>query len=197
MLRLSPAIRYPSPVRLNLGSGSSKLHGFINVDLYDPTADVKADLLDTLPWPDESVDEIVLSHVIEHLPYSVTGQYKECTNSFLQECFRIMGPRAVMWIETPDIEYHAKKIAETGEIDYQGMVSLNGEYFRPWDKDRYADWDYVAGARHINSFTYKRLERICQEVGFDVVRQLRSGSFYPFEWNLSVKLTKITVSNLS
>jgi predicted SAM-dependent methyltransferase len=51
-------------MKLNLGGGSLKISGFLNLDLCEG-ADVKFDLYNTLPYPDGSVEEIVAIHVIE------------------------------------------------------------------------------------------------------------------------------------
>ena len=57
-------------MRLNLGSGSQPLSGFKNVDKNRraPGIDLVCDL-DRHPWPfrDESADEIVMTHCLEHL----------------------------------------------------------------------------------------------------------------------------------
>lgn len=50
--------------KLNLGGGSLRFDGFVNIDLSD-TADLKHDLRTPLPYKDESVDEIIAVHVIE------------------------------------------------------------------------------------------------------------------------------------
>ena len=58
-----------APLKLNLGSGSTKMDGFTGVDAFpDSGADVIHDLL-VYPWPwdDDSVDEIHASHFLEHL----------------------------------------------------------------------------------------------------------------------------------
>ena len=57
-------------MKLNLGSGAMPLDGYINVD--KSRSALKVDLaydLDNIPWPfeNESVDEIVMSHCLEHL----------------------------------------------------------------------------------------------------------------------------------
>ena len=55
-------------VKLNLGCGGSRVEGYINVDLYSEARDLQCDL-SKFPYPfkDNSADEIVMSHVIEHL----------------------------------------------------------------------------------------------------------------------------------
>ena len=57
-------------MRLNLGSGQHPQPGYINVDKFG-SPDVRADLEQfPWPWPDSSVREIVLTHVLEHLGQS-------------------------------------------------------------------------------------------------------------------------------
>lgn len=54
-------------LRLDLGCGPNKKAGFIGVDTIKFTGiDVVTDLNQTWPWPDNSVEEIHCSHVIEH-----------------------------------------------------------------------------------------------------------------------------------
>lgn len=82
-------------IRLDLGCGRNKQIGFTGVDFYEPDADVKLDLF-TFPWPfeDNSVDEIVSSHFIEHIPARLRWP-------FFEECWRIMKVGAPMKIVVP------------------------------------------------------------------------------------------------
>ena len=69
-------------MKLNLGCGLNAMPGYVNVDCNSLA---KADQLHDLevfpwPWPDSSVDEVVLNHVLEHLgavPAVFIGVFKE------------------------------------------------------------------------------------------------------------------------
>jgi predicted SAM-dependent methyltransferase len=56
-----------SGLRLNLGCGMRRLDGFVNVDKFGEP-ELRHDL-ETFPWPwpDDSVVEVLLNHVLEHL----------------------------------------------------------------------------------------------------------------------------------
>lgn len=83
-------------MKLNLGCGNKKMEGYVNVDLYgDP--DVRVDL-EQFPWPwaDNSVDEIQLVHVLEHL-----GETKTVFISVMKELYRVCKDGAKINIEVP------------------------------------------------------------------------------------------------
>lgn len=146
---------------LNLGSGDSKIPGFISVDLYDSQADVQADICD-LPFPDQSVSEIVAYQVVEHIPYQKSVK-------MFAEMYRVLKPGGKATLETPDVDVICRKILEEGIKD-KWMYSLVGEYYRPWDKDRYEDWENVAAAIHRNPWNEQRVREICEPIGFKVER---------------------------
>jgi SAM-dependent methyltransferase len=87
-------------IKVNMGSGRQLLDGFINVDLYDKEFTIgegeylKSDVR-KIPLPDESVDYILASQVIEHL---VLGDIF----STLQEWMRILKKGGRMVITAPD-----------------------------------------------------------------------------------------------
>lgn len=145
--------------KLNLGSGDSKFPGFISVDLYDDAADVKADICD-LPFEDESVDEIVAYQVIEHIPYQKSEQ-------MFKEMYRVLEPGGTVTLETPDVLFIAKDIVKNG-ISEKWIHSLVGEYYRPWDKERYDDWENCAAAIHRNPWDLRRIKEVCEPLGFSV-----------------------------
>ncbi len=80
--------------RLNLGCGADILDGYVNVDLVRlDGVDVVHDM-NVQPWPFEenSFDEIVANHVLEHLD-DVIGA--------LREIWRVSKPGGIIKIRTP------------------------------------------------------------------------------------------------
>lgn len=167
-------------VKLNLGCGDNLLEGYINVDKYDKAADVQADITE-LPYEDNSVDKVVAYQVIEHVPYNLNDK-------LFAEIYRVLKPAGTAILETPDIDVVAVKILQEGITD-QWRHNLVGEYYRPWDKDRYDDWEHHAGSIHRNPFNFALIERYASNAGFKSVTK-REPDFYPCEENLSVELVK-------
>lgn len=84
-------------LKLNLGCGRSCMPGWVNVDARPlPGVDVVADLercrTQPLPFPDDAADELLLSHVIEHI---------DDTLGVMQELHRIARPGAIATIRCP------------------------------------------------------------------------------------------------
>jgi SAM-dependent methyltransferase len=81
-------------MKINFGSGERAMQGFINVDWQaGPTTDVVHDLnVFPYPWPDNSVEDIEMSHCLEHLdkPFAV-----------MKELHRIMAPGGRLHIQVP------------------------------------------------------------------------------------------------
>lgn len=87
----------PSPgLRLNLGCGAKRLAGYLNVDRYG-NPELKHNL-ETFPWPweDNSVVEIKLTHVLEHL-----GRDFDTYLRIFQEIYRICQGGAIVEITVP------------------------------------------------------------------------------------------------
>jgi len=85
-------------MRLNLGCGDAHLDGFLNVDKEVGCNPDKVQDLETFPWDfeDDSVDHIVLNHVLEHL-----GQTSETYLSIMKELYRICKGGAKIDIKVP------------------------------------------------------------------------------------------------
>lgn len=167
-------------MRLNLGAGDTKFDGYISVDKYDKAADVQADITE-LPYKDNSVESIIAYQVIEHIPYDKTEQ-------MFAEMYRVLKPGGEAYIECPDIEYAAVEIAMSGDIEDKWLRHIWGEYYRPWDTKRYPDALDHAGSKHVTGFTFNRLKRLVEPLGFKIEKNPNKHLDVPE--NLSVVLTK-------
>jgi hypothetical protein len=87
-----------SGLKLNLGCGLKKIAGFVNVDKFpECEPDLVVDL-EQFPWPFEtnSVTEIHLIHVLEHL-----GAHIDTFKNIIQELYRICRNDAEIHIHVP------------------------------------------------------------------------------------------------
>lgn len=83
-------------LKLNLACGEVVLKGWVNLD-SDPRVEgvVDCDLLGTLPFDDDSVDEILTSHFLEHLRLRTEAV------PFLRECQRVLRPGGIQQVQDP------------------------------------------------------------------------------------------------
>ncbi len=79
--------------KINIGSGKDRRVGFINLDI-DPEVkpDITRDIEKGLPFDDNSVDEIVCSHTLEHI---------RDLSFVLREFYRVSKPGAKIKITVP------------------------------------------------------------------------------------------------
>lgn len=90
-------------MKLNLGCGNRikpTSEGWVNVDKFqnaDGTVDFLTDLEDERwPWGDNSIDEVFMSHVLEHL-----GETSENFINIMQELYRVCKDKAIIKIIVP------------------------------------------------------------------------------------------------
>jgi ubiquinone/menaquinone biosynthesis C-methylase UbiE len=109
-------------IRLHIGCGIVILPGYINCDMYNPKAELKCDAL-KLPFPDNSVVEILAVHIIEHFHFHDTF-------NALKEWYRVLKVGGKLRIETPDLLATCIKFVNSNEQD---RVDLYGQFFAiPW-----------------------------------------------------------------
>ena len=83
-------------MKLNIGCGNYCLDEWVNLDIkkHDPKTNVLADAR-SLPFKDESFDEIYSSHLIEHFGFQETF-------GVLKEWKRVLREGGKLVVETPD-----------------------------------------------------------------------------------------------
>ena len=115
------------PVKLNIGSGGRPLKGFINIDCDPNVSDVDC-LLDItpvqpwhdktfpytgcLPWGDNTVDEIIAWHILEHFSY-------HHADLVVRDWVRVLKPGGRIEIAFPDLDSLA-----------QGLIDKTTSYLR-------------------------------------------------------------------
>lgn len=132
---------YPGTINLNIGSGSYVIEGFKSLDIlsenYYPDESVfhderiKYDIRkDTIPFGNETVDNIYISHVIEHIE---TQHVKK----FLTESLRVLKPKGVLRIATPD----AKFLYYVSQFENDYWTWRHGSMWN--DKFYTTNWDII------------------------------------------------------
>jgi SAM-dependent methyltransferase len=88
-------------VKLNLGCGDKILEGYVNVDVAPARAgrqpDVICDLHQLAPFKDDSADEVLAVHVVEHF-------WRWEVVDVLREWSRVLKPGAPMILECPNLQ---------------------------------------------------------------------------------------------
>lgn len=94
-------------MKLNVGCGLNILKGYVNIDKVKTTPETVVKDILNLDYPDNSVEEIYMRHVIEHF-------FEDDIKKLLKNCYRMLQPGGKLVIETPDfdriVEAWTKKI---------------------------------------------------------------------------------------
>mgnify|MGYP000914503847 CR=1 FL=1 len=88
-------------LKLNVGCGSVKFPGWVNIDI-EPNADLVVDLRNGLPLKDNTADFIYNEHFIEHLSF-------EDGEKAVKEFYRVLKGGGVLRIATPELNYIIEK----------------------------------------------------------------------------------------
>jgi predicted SAM-dependent methyltransferase len=141
-------------MKLNLGSGSIYKDGYINIDLYADKVDLKYDLRETLPYEDNSIDEIYASHIIEHFTRQEWKKIKK-------DWYRVLKIGGIMEIRCPDLETCMRAFLENKE----------GKKWTWWILTIYGGQeDYGLGQEHKNGFTLDKLIKDLEEENFKILK---------------------------
>jgi predicted SAM-dependent methyltransferase len=134
--------------RLNLGCGSDYREGYVNVDRVTGKADVIVEL-DSPPYPfaDNSMDEVLLCHVLEHV---------HDVRAVLDEIWRLMRPQGQLLIHVPHFShFQALTHPEHRHAFHYNSLAM----FTPEGREHYTDrqWRIELAQLH---FRWRLLERL-------------------------------------
>lgn len=131
-------------MKLNMGCGFNKLDGYLNVDREascKPNQIVDFESL-PWPWPDNSFDEVLAFHTLEHL-----GEKSAVYLGIMKELWRVLKPNGLLKIAVPHFRHenyfhdptHVRMITPIGlamfdqmrnqqDIDAKGQETKLGIY---------------------------------------------------------------------
>jgi predicted SAM-dependent methyltransferase len=146
-------------LKLHLGCGNKIKEDYVNIDLYSHLADIKLDITDLKYFEKNSVDEIFMNAVFEHI-------YTFEQMPALQEWLRILKPEGKLIINsTPDFE-----IAVDAYLK-KDKGNLN-EFFDISELSRYIFGQYFAedklGGIHKDLFTKVKMKELLEKSGFEI-----------------------------
>lgn len=148
-------------LKLHLGCGDEYQDDYINVDFYipeDKKVDARFDIL-SIPYPDNSVDEIKAFHVIEHFDFFEVQK-------LLKEWNRVLKPGGKLYLETPDF-------LSTCAAFVQGS-----EEFRVFLYNQFFGHNWFPGGAHKFLFTETQLRVNLDWAGFRHVVRVAPASKY-------------------
>jgi len=128
----------PDMLKLNLGCGRDTRSGWVNIDLRPgPGVDMVMDLSEPLPFPDNSIEEIYASHVLEHILH---------WEKTVEELHRVLKPGRKCEIIVPYLfapaPYHYRFFQENTinafckGTGFDGSLTLEGQWLFHLDKSR-------------------------------------------------------------
>jgi GT2 family glycosyltransferase/SAM-dependent methyltransferase len=107
--------RYNKDIKLNLGSSGISYPGYLSVDMHDPRSHVHMDIT-KLDFDDNSVTEILASHVFEHLnPYHAID--------ILKNWLRVLKPGGKLIMEMPNIEALCRKFVTANKTERYSILN--------------------------------------------------------------------------
>ena len=142
-------------VSLHIGSGSSALAGWVNIDNQPyPGVDQVLDVRDGLPFMD--VDYIFCEHFVEHLTL------KEGL-AFLSNCRRALAPSGVLRLSTPNLDWvwltHYRHPSELSEEEARsGCLELNRAFHGWGHKFLYNESTLIAALRSCGFADFRRYQ---------------------------------------
>ncbi len=151
-------------LKLEIGAGRKKgTNGWITIDM-NTECDMYWNLLNPLPFPENTADVIYSSHVMEHF-------YYDELIALLNNCYKTLKPNGIFSACVPDASIYINAYVNSQELDPQKYCRYSPafNYFSKIDLINYIA--YMDG-HHKYMFDSENLVKMLEKVGFSNV-QLR------------------------
>jgi predicted SAM-dependent methyltransferase len=158
----------PGPRKLHIGSGQNLLSGWLNSDYYPRSPEVlHLDATKPFPFDDATFDFVFSEHMIEHVPYPAGCH-------MLRECLRVLKPRGVARISTPDLNFLIKLYEGNKTGLQQDYIKWSQQNFVPWAaeaSDTFVINNFVRDWGHVFIYDEKTLRQAMENAGFSAIER--------------------------
>jgi predicted SAM-dependent methyltransferase len=154
------------PTKLNLGSGTYRKEGYLNVDLF-PGGDITLDLRRNLPFDSNCCELIFSEHFIEHI------DYPDAAANLFRECLRILKPNGILRFSVPDTEWPLTDYAKGPDAEYFRATRENA-WHPAWCVTRleHINFHFRQGDEHRFAYDEETARKVLESVGFQDVRRV-------------------------
>ncbi len=149
------------PILLELAPGGRKMKGWTTVGLAE-ASDIRMDLSNPLPLPDNSVTQIYSAHFLEHL------HYPDLVN-LLCECCRVLQPGGFFKVAVPNARIYIEAYLNpaTFDAEYYCRYKPGFQYNSRID---YVNYTAYMGGHHRYMFDEENLPIILTNAGLKSAR---------------------------
>jgi predicted SAM-dependent methyltransferase len=148
-------------MKLHLGCNTNRKDGWTNLDVMPgPGVDIVDSAHELKDIKDESVDEILAEHLLEHLTFYEAQRA-------LAEWYRVLIRGGVLTIEVPDLLGLCR--AFVGASEYQRFQSNKGHWgliHHIYGNQRGRNQEEILSQVHKSGYTSERLDEMLWGVGF-------------------------------
>jgi predicted SAM-dependent methyltransferase len=155
-------IKKESKIFLELGGGDKKGQGgWITLDIASG-CDIYWDLRMGLPFPDNSVQKIYSSHVLEHFTYpEIIG--------LLKECLRVLVPSGEFSVCVPNARIYISAYLKNLELDSNQFFGHRPAFYDN-SKIDYVNYTAYMDGLHKHMFDEENLLSILTKIGFSSIQ---------------------------
>ena len=151
-------------MKLNLGCGTKKMPGFVNVDgREDVQPDVVCDI-SNISDKFSDVDLIYASHVLEHFPFKYNQFYEHTCFDILNDWHKALKTGGVLRLSVPDFEAICKHYIFHNDLNVIKCLLMGGQkydfdfHFTCWDFKTLSEVLVSAGFKNVKKYDWKKTE---------------------------------------
>jgi predicted SAM-dependent methyltransferase len=148
------------PEKLNLGSGTYRKEGFLNIDSL-PGGDLTLDLRRGLPFESNCCELVFSEHCFEHF------HYPEPVTSLFRECFRVLRPDGTFRFSVPDTEWPLTDYRDGPEASYFRACLVHAWHPKECTtRMEHINYHFRQESEHQFAYDFETVEKVLKASGF-------------------------------